>query len=84
VNRIELGKCLVADPRICHGKLTFKGTRIFVEDVLEQVAQGMDWDTIVREWRGSITKETIAEAVHLAGQALIDETEQTLKAEAAG
>lgn len=28
--RIEDGEYIVADPRICHGALTFKGTRIFV------------------------------------------------------
>lgn len=84
MNRIELGEYIVADPRICHGKLTFKGTRIFVEDVLGQVAQGMDWNAIMQEWRGSIPKEAIAEAVHLAGQALKQEAEQALKAEAAG
>ncbi len=25
--RVELGKYVVSDPAICHGKLTFKGTR---------------------------------------------------------
>jgi uncharacterized protein (DUF433 family) len=36
--RIELGQYIVADPEICHGKLTFKGTRIFVRDVLDMIA----------------------------------------------
>jgi len=35
---------------VCHGKLTFRGTRIFVSDVLEQVERGLPWDTIVEEW----------------------------------
>ena len=35
-----LGRYLVADPDICHGKPTFRGTRILVADVLEQVAAG--------------------------------------------
>ncbi|HIE29634.1 TPA: DUF433 domain-containing protein [Candidatus Poribacteria bacterium] len=30
MQRIEFGKYIVADPNICHGALTFKGTRIFV------------------------------------------------------
>jgi uncharacterized protein (DUF433 family) len=29
--RMELGDFIVADPEICHGKPTFKGTRIPVE-----------------------------------------------------
>ncbi|HJQ69848.1 MAG TPA: DUF433 domain-containing protein [Blastocatellia bacterium] len=64
----ELGKYIVADPEICHGKPTFKGTRIFVKDVLEMVAQGMSWNKIIEEWRGSITKEAISEAVLLASE----------------
>ena len=35
------GDFIVADPKICHGKLTFRGTRVFVADVLEQVADGI-------------------------------------------
>lgn len=41
--RKQVGRYIVADPRICHGKLTFRGTRIFVADVLEQVAEGLAW-----------------------------------------
>src|ERR1051325_6742092 len=66
--KIVLGRYIVADPRICHGKLTFRGTRIFVADVLEQVAEGLVCETIMEEWGGAITKEAIAEAVQLASQ----------------
>ena len=38
--RIELGEYIVADPEICHGKPTFKGTRIMVWQVLDDVAAG--------------------------------------------
>ncbi len=33
-----LGRYIVADGRICHGQPTFRGTRIFVPDVLDQIA----------------------------------------------
>ena len=46
----EFGRYLVADSQICHGKLTFRGTRVFVSDVLDQVASGMNWDAIIEEW----------------------------------
>ena len=32
---------VIADPKICHGKPTFRGTRVLVSDVLDQVANGM-------------------------------------------
>ena len=62
---------IVQDPKICHGAPTFKGTRILVSDVLEMVALGLDWDTIIEEWRGEITKEAIAEAIQLAREAFL-------------
>jgi uncharacterized protein (DUF433 family) len=67
---MELGKYIVADPEVCHGKPTFRGTRIFVRDVLEMVAQGTDWDLIIKEWRGNITREAIAEAILIASEVL--------------
>ena len=61
-----LGRYIVADTEVCHGKPTFVGTRILVADVLEQVANGMAWEVIIDDWRGDISKEAIAEAVRLA------------------
>ena len=61
-----LGRHIVADPEICHGKPTFVGTRIMVAQVLTQISKGMPWDTITAEWRGAVTKDAIAEAIELA------------------
>lgn len=54
------GQFIVADPQICHGYPTFRGTRILVRDVLEQVAMGLDWETICQQWRRAVNKEGIA------------------------
>jgi len=48
-----IGRFIVADPKVCHGKPTFRGTRVLVADVLEQVAAGMAWETIIDEWERS-------------------------------
>ncbi len=64
-----LGRYIVADTTICYGKPTFVGTRILVADILEQVANGTDWEVIVDDWRGDVSKEAIAEAVRLAREA---------------
>jgi uncharacterized protein (DUF433 family) len=66
-----IGRFIVADPNICHGKLTFRGTRVMVADVLDQVATGMAWESIIEEWNGSISKGAIREAIQLASQALL-------------
>jgi uncharacterized protein (DUF433 family) len=70
--RMCFGRYIVADPKVCHGKITFAGTRIFVADVLEMVAKGMDWNAIVKEWRGRISQEAIGEAVRLGARAFLD------------
>jgi uncharacterized protein (DUF433 family) len=63
----NLGRHIVADPAICHGKPTFRGTRIMVWQALEMVSEGMDFDTIAKTWGdGIITPEAVAEATQLA------------------
>jgi uncharacterized protein (DUF433 family) len=71
-----IGRFVVADPTICHGQPTFRGTRILVADVLEQVAAGVAWETIIEEWRGDVSSDAIAEAVRLASQAFRDHSAQ--------
>lgn len=71
-----MGRYIIADPTVCHGKPVFCGTRIMVSQVLEQVASGMAWETIIQEWRGAISKEAIAEAVRLASQAFIEHADE--------
>lgn len=67
-----LGRHIVSDPDICHGKPTFLGTRIMVSQVLKQVAKGIPWKTISNEWRGAVTRDAIAEAVELAQRTFDD------------
>ena len=68
-----LGRYIVIDPEICHGKPTFKGTRIMVWQVLEDVAEGKSWDFISQvRWGGRLPVAAIAEAVRLAQGALLD------------
>ena len=73
-----LGRYIVSDPKICHGKPTFRGTRVLVSDVLEQVASGLAWETILEDWNNSISKEAIREAVRLASQALLMHADEFL------
>ena len=61
--RKEIGKYLVIDPEICHGKLTFKGTRIFVSSIIEASSEGESIDSIVKSWGGKVGKEAIVEAL---------------------
>jgi uncharacterized protein (DUF433 family) len=64
--RIELGRHIVADSKICGGQPTFKGTRIMVWIVLEQLEDSLTWAEITREWDGKVGDEAIAEAIAIA------------------
>ena len=70
---VALGAHIVADPEVCHGRPTFKGTRVMVFQVLEQVACGTPWERIVWSWRGKVTMEAITEAVELASRLFQEE-----------
>ena len=71
--RRDLGQFIVADPKICRGRPTFKGTRVTIADVLADVERGLSWDFICYRWGdGKVTRGAIAEAVQLARRALLD------------
>lgn len=77
--RNQLGRYVVVDSKICHGKATFIGTRIMVDPVLEQVARGLAWESIVEIWGGAISESAIAEAVQLAREAFLKEFEMPVE-----
>jgi len=70
--RIKLGKYIVADGRICHGKPTYKGTRIMVWQILQALARGESIDELVKAWDGRVSRAAILETIRLAGGALLD------------
>lgn len=66
-DRIEL------DPRICNGKPVIKGTRIPVSVILEQIAEGESWDSILAGYP-ELQKEDIQAAL-LYARAPLDHSE---------
>jgi uncharacterized protein (DUF433 family) len=69
---VDLGRFIVADPAICHGKPTYKGTRIMVWQVLAMLERGESWDYIRQAWPGRISDEAIAETIRLARTSFLD------------
>jgi uncharacterized protein (DUF433 family) len=65
---ITVGQYLVVDQRICHGKLTFKGTRVPVEAVLSFLAQGETIEEILQSWP-ELKRAAVEEAIRLAAVA---------------
>jgi uncharacterized protein (DUF433 family) len=61
--RMELGQYIVADPMICHGTPTVKGTRIMIWQVLDELAHGMSPEEIVKAWGGRVPLAAVFECV---------------------
>ena len=66
-NRIEL------NPMVCNGKPVIRGTRITVSVILDQMAEGISWDTLLANYP-ELKKEDIKAALHYAMYSL-DHTE---------
>ena len=66
-DRIEL------NPRVCNGKPVIKGTRIPVSVILEQIAEGASWDSLIAGYP-ELTKEDIHAAL-LYARASLDHAE---------
>ena len=67
----EIGDYLVINPAICHGQLTFKGTRIPVDTVLDYLARGYSVEQLVQGWP-ELSHAAVQEAVKLAADSLQD------------
>jgi len=65
MKRVEIGKHLVVDPKVCHGKMTFKGTRVPVSTVLTFLSMGDSLDDITRNWP-ELSREAVEEAIRWA------------------
>ncbi|PIN91365.1 antitoxin [Candidatus Pacearchaeota archaeon CG10_big_fil_rev_8_21_14_0_10_32_14] len=59
--RIEINEYIIADSEICHGKPTFKGTRVMVWQVLEMLRDGALIEEIVEAFP-SLNKKHIRAA----------------------
>ena len=66
--RTEISEHIVVDSEICHGKHTFKGTRVLVSDVIELVADGVSVQEIIRDYYPSLNKSMIKDALEWAAK----------------
>lgn len=65
MQKVIINKHIVADPKICHGKPTFKGTRIMVWQILEMLSSG-DVERDILEAFPSLNKNHIKAALRYA------------------
>lgn len=65
MKRVVVNEYIVADPKICHGKPTFKDTRVMVWQVLEMLENGDTAKKIIEAFPG-LTSRHIRAALHYA------------------
>jgi uncharacterized protein (DUF433 family) len=73
---LKIGQHIIAHPRVCGGRLTFRGTRIKVADVLEMLDSGMTPQQVALNYPGLVSIEAIQEAAMLVGNGVIREIEE--------
>lgn len=56
---------ITVDPLVCHGQACFKGTRVMVSVVLDNLAAGLDAEEILRSYP-SLNREAIPAAIAYA------------------
>jgi uncharacterized protein (DUF433 family) len=58
---------ITVDPNVCHGKACIKGTRVMVSVVLDNLAEGMQRDEILKGYP-SLANEDIDAAIAYAAE----------------
>ncbi|MEK6860879.1 MAG: DUF433 domain-containing protein [Nanoarchaeota archaeon] len=65
MQKVIINKFIVADPEICHGKPTFKGTRVMVWQILDMLKADMSEKEIIADFP-HLTKNHIKAALDYA------------------
>ena len=68
--RVEVGKYIVLDDEVCHGRPTFKGTRVLVSDVIELLAAGLSIEEVVRDYYPSLDEKMVKDALAWAAKVI--------------
>lgn len=67
MTRRSLKECIIADPKIAHGKPVFRGTRVMVWQVLELLEIGESKKDIYKAYP-NLPDKAVEEALHYAAE----------------
>jgi len=76
---VDWREYLTSDPQICHGQLCAKGTRVFVTNILDSLAEGASREEILRSYP-PLRPEHIDAAVAYAAELAHEESLIPLRA----
>ncbi len=77
---IDWRQHLTSSPQVCHGQLCAKGTRVFVTNILDSLAEGASREEILRSYP-SLRPEHIDAAIVYAAELAHEESLLPLRAE---
>ena len=66
----EMSQRIEINPRVCGGQPVIKGTRISVSAILEQLADGESWDSLLRGYP-ELTRADIQAALRYARDSIV-------------
>lgn len=58
---------IVTDPQVCHGKPVIRGTRVMVSVLLDNLAEGVDQTTLLKDYP-SLCEEDVKAAIAYAAE----------------
>jgi uncharacterized protein (DUF433 family) len=67
MHKVEWREHISVDPNVCHGQACIKGTRVMVSVVLDNLAEGVSPDELLRSYP-SLTPESIQAALSYAAE----------------
>jgi uncharacterized protein (DUF433 family) len=67
MHKVEWREHISVDPNVCHGRACIKGTRVMVSVVLDNLAEGVSPDELLRSYP-SLTPESIQAALSYAAE----------------
>lgn len=70
--RVVINEYIVVDSEICHGKPTFKGTRVLVSDIIELIVAGESIEKILNSYP-SLSKMMIKGGLEYAAKVISSE-----------
>ena len=77
---IDWRQYLTSDPQVCHGQLCAKGTRVFITNILDSLAEGAGREEILRSYP-SLQPEHIDAALAYAAELAHEESLLPLRVE---
>jgi uncharacterized protein (DUF433 family) len=77
---IDWRQYLSSEPQVCHGQLCARGTRVFVTNILDSLAEGASREEILRSYP-SLKPEHIDAAIAYAAELAHEESLLPFRAE---